>query len=365
VAAARGLTPLVGREPEVGLLVERWARVTAGMGQVVVLAGEAGIGKSRLVQVLKEHVAGEAHTCLECRGSPYAQHTAWAPLAELFQRWLVWRPGEASGAALGKLEALLAQAQLALDGAVPLVAGLMALPLPEERYPSRPLPPEQQRQHTFDILLALVEALAAQQPVLVVVEDLHWVDPSTLELLALLIDQVPTMRLYTVLTCRPEFQPPWGFRTHLTPLALNRLTLAQVEVMVGGMRGGERLPAAVLAQIVSQTDGIPLFVEEVTKAVLEVGFGTDLLDQDAATRRVPAGAIPATLHEALLARLDRLGSAKGVAQLGAMLGRQFPYAWLRAVAPLDDAPLQRDLATLVGAELLYQRGQPPRAVYTF
>ena len=188
--------------------------------------------------------------------------------------------------------------------------------------------------------------MAERQPVLVIVEDLHWVDPSTLELLGLLIDQVPTTRLYTVLTCRPTFQPPWGFRTHLTPLALNRLTPPQAEEMVGRMLGGKRLPAAVLQQIVTKTDGIPLFVEEVTKAVVEAGLLTAAQDQGTWRGPFPAVAIPTTLHEALLARLDRLGSAKGVAQLGATLGRQFPYALLRAVAPLEDAPLQRDLATL-------------------
>jgi DNA-binding NtrC family response regulator/class 3 adenylate cyclase/tetratricopeptide (TPR) repeat protein len=365
VAAARGLTPLVGRSEEVGLLAERWARVTAGMGQVVVLAGEAGIGKSRLVQELKDHLAREAHLCLECRGSPSSQHTAWAPIGELLHRWLQWRPGQAPDEPLGKLEAFLTPVPLARDEAVPLVAELMALPLPAERYPARPRSPEQRRQHTLDVLLALLGALAAQQPLLVIVEDLHWVDPSTLEWLTLLIDQVPTAPIFMVLTCRPEFQPPWGFRTHLTPLVLNRLTPAQVEAMVGGMRGGARLSAAVRAQIVAQTDGIPLFVEEVTKAVLEAGSGTDIPAQDMATGRAPALAIPATLHEALMARLDRLGSAKGVAQLGAILGRQFAYPLLRAVAPLEEEPLQRDLATLVAAELLYQRGQPPQAVYTF
>ncbi len=365
VAAAHGLTPLVGRAPEVGLLVERWTRVKEGMGQVVVLEGEAGIGKSRLVQVLKDHVAGEAHTWLECRGSPYYQHTALYPITDLFQRWLPWRPGEAPGATLQKIEALLAQAQLALAEVVPLVAELVGLPLPAERYPRRTLPPEQQRQRTFEAFLAIVGALAEQQPVLVIVEDLHWVDPSTLELLALLLDQAPTMRLYTVLTCRPTFQPPWGFRTHLTPLTLNRLTRPQVEAMVGQMLGGHRLPAAVLEQIVAKTDGIPLFVEEVTKAVVEAGRLTDVQNRDKMSGPLPAVAIPATLHETLLARLDRLGSAKGVAQLGAMLGHQFTYALLRAVAPLEDATLQRDLAMLVAAELLYQRGQPPRAIYTF
>jgi class 3 adenylate cyclase len=160
VATARGLTPLVGREPEVGLLVERWERVKAGMGQVVVLEGEAGIGKSRLVQVLKAHVAHDVHTCIECRGSPYSQHTAWYPITELLQRWLQWRPGEGHDETLGKLEVLLAQAHLALDDAVPLLAALMALPLPAERYAVRPLPPEQQRQQTFEVLLNLVGELA-------------------------------------------------------------------------------------------------------------------------------------------------------------------------------------------------------------
>ena len=324
VAAARGLTPLVGRASEVEILRERWARVKAGMGQVVVLAGEAGIGKSRLVQVLKDHIASEAHICLECRGLPYYQHTVLYPITELFQRWLPWRPGAAPAAALGQLETLLTQAQLALEETVPLIADLVALPLPAERYPPRPLPPELQRQRTLEVLLALVGGLAAQQPVLVIVEDLHWVDPSTRELLGLLIDQVPTACLYTVLTCRPEFQAPWGFRTHLTPLALNRLTPSQAEAMVEEMLGRQRLPAAVLTQIVAQTDGIPLFVEEVTKAVLEAGHSPDGKAPDAVSGPGPALAIPITLHEALLARLDRLGSAKGVAQLGPPSGVSFP-----------------------------------------
>jgi class 3 adenylate cyclase/DNA-binding winged helix-turn-helix (wHTH) protein/tetratricopeptide (TPR) repeat protein len=365
VAAALGLTPLVGRAPEVELLLERWARVKAGMGQVVVLTGEAGIGKSRLVQVLKEHVAGEGHPWLECRGLPYYQHTALYPVIEIMQHWLSWQPGTASGAALGKLEALLAQAQLALAEAVPLVAELIALPLHAERYPALRLTPEQQRQRTFNVVLALVEALAAQQPVLLIVEDLHWVDPSTLDLLTLLLNQVPTLRLYLVLTCRSTFQPAWGFRTHLTPITLNSLTRSHVEAMVQGILRGHHLPAVVREQIVVQTDGIPLFVEEMTKAVMEAGLSTAGRAQDAVTGPLPTLAIPATLHEALMARLDRLGSAKVVAQLGATIGREFAYALLQAVAGIEDEVLQCDLATLVAAELLYQRGQPPRAIYRF
>src|SRR5215471_10038094 len=335
------------------------------MGQVVVLEGEAGIGKSRLVQVLKDHIASEAHMRLECRGSPYHQHTALYPVTEIMHRILQWQPGTTPNEALQQLEAFLSQYHLALDEVMPLFAELLALPLPAGRYPPQSLTPEQQRYRTLDALLTLVEEAAERQPVLVIVEDLHWVDPSTLELLERLIDQVPTIRLYMVLTCRPTFQPPWGFRTHLTPLALNRLTPSQAEEMVGQILGRQRLPAAVLAQIVTKTDGIPLFVEELTKAVLEAGRYSDGPEPDAAARPLPALAIPTTLHEALLARLDRLGSAKGVAQLGATIGHRFAYALLRAVSLLEDATLQRGLATLVAAELLYQRGRPPQAVYMF
>ena len=332
VAAVHGLTPLVGRAPEVGLLVERWAQVKEGRGQVVVLTGEAGIGKSRLVHVLKEHLASEAHTCLECRGVPYYQHTAFSPIIEFLQHWLQWQPGAAPDAALEQLETLLAQGPLALAEAMPLLADLVALPLPAAHYPTLRLTPEQQRQRVFDAVLTLVEALTAQQPVLLIVEDLHWADPSTVELLMLLLDQVPTLRLYLVLTCRPTFQPSWGFRTHLTPLTLTPLTRSHVEAIVHGMLRGRHLPTGVLAQIVAQTDGIPLFVEEMTKAVVEARLSTRSSAQDAATGPLPALAIPATLHEALMARLDRLGSAKGVAQLGPPLGASLPtpsYApWL-------------------------------------
>ena len=365
VAAARGLTPLVGREPEVELLVERWARVKAGMGQVVLLEGEAGIGKSRLMQVLKDHVASEVHTRLECRGLSYHQHTAWYPITDLVQHWLQGQPDMTPSETLQKLETFLSQYPLALDEVVPLLAELLALPLPAEGYPAQALTPEQQRHKTLNAFLALVRAMAERQPVLVMVEDLHWVDPSTLELLGLLIDQVPTSRIYIVLTCRPTFEPPWGFRTHLMRLTLNRLTPPQAAEIVGRMLGETRLPAEVLSHIVAKTDGIPLFVEEVTKVVVEAGLLTAVQDQGALRAPFPAFVIPTTLYEALQARLDRLGSAKGVAQLGATLGHQFPYTLLRAVSPLEDEPLQRDLTTLVAAELLYQRGQPPQAVYLF
>ena len=364
VAATRGLTPLVGRDAEVALLLERWHRVQAGQGQVVLLIGEAGLGKSRLVRVLQDQLAADMPMILEGRGSPYDAHTALYPVVDLLQRYLQWRPGDAPDIAMRRLETLLAQTQLPLVEAMPLLATLLELPLTIASSASPVLGPEQRR-HTFELLLALVGGLAERQPVLLVLEDLHWMDPSTLEWLTRLLDEVPTTRLYCVLTCRPIFQLPWGFRACLTPLVLAPLTPPQVEAMVEDMLGGRRLALAVRRQIVAQTDGNPLFVEEVTKAVVETGAVVDVPEPGTATHTMPPGAIPVTLHEALLARLDRLGSAKGVAQLGAILGRQFSYVLLRAVAPLEEEALQQALAALVSAEIVYQRRQPPQAVYTF
>jgi class 3 adenylate cyclase/predicted ATPase len=365
VVTPQGLTPLVGREQEVALLLERWAQATAGMGQVVVLSGEAGIGKSRLVQVLKDRVAGTAHTRWECRGLPYYQNTAFYPVTELFQRALRWQPDDTPAAKLHKLETTLSQHHLALEEAVPLFADFLGLPLPAERYPPLTMPQERQRRKTLESLVALVLELAARQPCLFIMEDLHWVDPSTLELLTLLIAQVPTAALYIVLTCRPEFQPPWGSLTHVTPLALQRFSRPQSVQMVEHITGGKPLPPKVLAQIVAKADRVPLFVEELTKMVLESDWLREAEDRYALTGPLPPLAIPPTLHDALMARLDRLVTAKGVAQLAATMGRQFSYAPLQAVALLDDAPLQRELGRLVEAELLYQQGVPPRATYLF
>ena len=365
VAQPRGLTPLVGREPEVGLLRERWQRVQAGMGQVVLLSGEAGIGKSRLVHVLKDDLAPTHHTRLECRGSPYYQHTALYPVTELFQRLLRWQPEDTPIKKLDKLETTLSQYPLALAEVVPLLASLLALALPADRYPSLPLTPQRQRQKTLETLLAILHVEAARQPVLFIVEDLHWVDPTTLELLTLLIDQGPTVPILTVLTCRPEFHPPWGSRAHITPMSLPRLSPPEVQTMVARLTGEKPLPVELLQQLLANTDGVPLFIEELTKTVLESGLLRVAHDHYELTRPLPPLAIPSSLHDALMARLDRLAAVKSVAQLGATLGRQFPYALLRAVAPLDETVLQHALGQLVHAELLYQRGVPPQATYLF
>jgi class 3 adenylate cyclase/predicted ATPase len=364
VTAAHGWTPLVGREAEVALLHERWTQARDGLGQVVLLSGEAGIGKSRLVQVLHEHIVAEPHTRLEWRCSSYAQQSALHPVMEYLHRLLRWRPEGTPAEKLGTLEATLAASDLALPEMVPLFAALLSLPLPE-RYPPLLFTPQQQRQKTLDAVLAWLLAEATRQPVLFIVEDLHWIDPSTLEFLTLFLDQGPTARILTLLTCRPEFPPPWGFRAHLTSLTLNRLPRPQVPQMIERIAGGKALPMEVVEQIVAKTDGIPLFVEELTKTVLESGLLEEQEDCYALHSPLPPLAIPATLHDSLMARLDRLATVKDVAQLGATIGRTFAYELLQAVSTLDDATLQQGLRQLVEAELVYQRGVPPQATYTF
>jgi predicted ATPase len=227
------------------------------------------------------------------------------------------------------------------------------------------LTPQRQRQQTLEALLAWLAAEARRQPVLVIVEDLHWIDPSTLELLSLLIDQAASARLYLVLTARPEFRPPWPMAAHLTALTLRRFAPAQVTRLAAHVASDKALPPAVLEEVVRKTDGVPLFVEELTKAVLESGLLQEQEDHYDLTGPLPPLAIPATLHDALMARLDRLAAAKLVAQLGAAVGRTFAYDLVQAVAPLDAVTLQGALAQLVEAELVTQRGLPPQATYTF
>jgi predicted ATPase/class 3 adenylate cyclase/DNA-binding winged helix-turn-helix (wHTH) protein len=364
VAVTQGLTPLVGREHELGLLHERWAQVRDGRGQVVVLSGEAGIGKSRLVQALTEHLAGEAHTRVECQCSPYYQHTALYPLVMHLQRLLRFNRAEPAEEMLRKLEEALEPYGFALAEVVPLFAALLSLP-PPARYPPLTLTPQRQKQKTFEALLAWLRAEAERQPVCVVVDDLQWADASTLEWLNLLIDQVSGARLLVLLLFHAEVRPPWAMRSHLTHLTLSRLSRRQVEVMAERVAGGKALPAEVLQQVVAKTDGVPLFVEELTKMVLESGLVKEREGGYALTDALPPLAIPATLHDSLMARLDRLETAKPVVQLAAVVGREFAYALIRAVAPVDEATLQQALSRLVEAELLYQRGLPPQARYVF
>jgi predicted ATPase/class 3 adenylate cyclase len=365
-AGSTGLTPLVGREQEVALLLECWAQVKDGVGQVVLLSGEAGIGKSRLVQVLKEHVATEPRAWLTpCQCSPYYQNTALYPMIELLERVVLrFEREESSQQKLNKLEGFLVQYGLPLAEAVPLFAALLSIPLGSDYAPLH-VSPEQQKQKTLHALLTIMLRIAAQQPVLFVIEDLHWVDPSTLELLSLLVDQGPTARILALFTFRPDFSPPWAGRAHLTQMTLPRLPQRQAVAMTGQVAHNKALPPEVVEQVVAKTDGVPLFVEELTKMVLESGLLQERAERYELTGPLPPLAIPTTLHDSLMARLDRLATVKALAQLGATLGREFSYELLQAVSLWDEETLRRGLQQLVEAEILYQRGLPPQATYLF
>jgi len=365
-AGSTDLTPLIGREQEVALLRERWVQVKDGLGQVVLLSGEAGIGKSRLVQVLKEQVATEPQAWLTpCQCSPYYRNTALYPLIELLERVVLrFDRQEPPQQKLHKLEGFLVQYGLPLAEAVPLFAGLLSLPLPDTSAPLT-MSPEQQKQQILQALLTIFLRIAVQQPVLFVMEDLHWVDPTTLELLTLLVDHGPTTRILALWTFRPDFSPPWTGRSHLTQVTLPRLPRRQAAEMTDRVAHGKALPPEVVEQIVAKTDGVPLFVEELTKMVLESGLLQEREEHYELTGPLPPLAIPTTLYDSLMARLDRLAAVKSLAQLGATLGREFSYELLHAVSPWDEDTMRRGLHQLVEAEFLYQRGLPPQATYVF
>src|SRR5262245_27482642 len=356
---------LVGRDEELGLLRRRWDQSKEGLGQVVLLSGTAGLGKSSLVAALRAQVGREGYARLTLRCSPYYTNSALYPVIEHLQQVLQFERTDTPETKLAKLEQRLQTCHLPREEVVPLFGALLAVPLPAERYVARSLSPQQQRQQTQDALVAWLLEEATRQPVLAVWEDLHWADPTTLELLGLLVEQTPTAAMLHVLTFRPEFSPPWPTRSHLTPITLNRLERPQVAALIAHLAGSKALPAEVVAHTVTKTDGVPLYVEELTKMLL----ASDLLRAEAEhyvlTGPLSTMAIPETLQDSLMARLDQLGIAKEVAQLGAVLGREFAYDMLMAVSSQDEAAVQDGLARLVAAELLYQRGRPPRAWYMF
>jgi class 3 adenylate cyclase/predicted ATPase len=349
--ALRGaaLTRLVGRAEEVDLLLRRWERAKAGDGQVVLISGEAGLGKSRITAELEERLHAEPHLRLRYFCSPYHQDSALFPFVDQLGRAAGFARDDLPAAKLEKLEALLARAAPP-DGDVAFLADLLSLPA-AERHPLPNLSSQRKKERTLEALIRQLEGLARSQPVVMVFEDAHWIDPTSRELLDLAIERVRSLPVLLIVTFRPEFQPPWTGQPQVTMLALNRLDRRDRTALIEQIAGGKALPDEVVAQIVDRTDGVPLFVEELTKSVLESGV-------------TPLG-IPTTLHDSLMARLDRLASVRLVAQIGAAIGREFSYTLLCTVSRLSEDELQTSLARLVASELVFQRGTPPEAVYSF
>ncbi|MCP3395529.1 AAA family ATPase [Bradyrhizobium sp. CCGB12] len=358
-----GLTPLVGRENEIGLLLEHWERAKDGEGQVVLLTGEPGIGKSRLVRALRGRLDDEPHMPLSHYCSPHHQTSPLYPVIGLLKRAAGFAADDPSATRLDKLEALLALSTEHVIAVAPLLAALLSLET-DARYPPLDMSPRRQKERTLDALVDQVLGLATRQPVLALYEDVHWADPTSLELLDLLVDRVQGAPVLILITFRPEFVPPWMHYAHVSALTLSRLSRRQGAAMVGRV-SGKALPQAVLDQIVAKTDGVPLFVEELTRTVLETNLLRDEGDHYVLTGPLPPMAIPTTLQESLLARLDRLAPAREVAQVAAAIGREFSHELLAMTAALPENKLQTALEDLVGSGLVFRRGTPPQATYSF
>ncbi len=363
-----GLTPLTGRDHEVGLLKERWEQVQEGMGQVVLLIGEPGLGKSRLVYTMREHVLGQMvegevdAPVIEWRCSPHYQNTSLYPAIDFYERGLGFGREEPPQDRFDRLLHRLEQYGLARPETLPLWASLLSLPTPE-RFPPLSLSPVRQREETFRAILEWLHVRAARKPVLFVVEDLHWVDASTLEFLEQFLTAGLHDRILTVLTFRPEFQTPWPVVAHQTSLALNRLTRRQVGDLMRKKASSE-LSETVIEQVYGRTGGVPLFVEEFTKMVQE--SGAQAAGEGSEGRPTLLGReIPATLQDLVMARLDRMEDERELAQLAATLGREFSYELLAAVMTVDEPTLQVELAKLVQLEILNPKGHPPCCSYIF
>ncbi|HEY1559649.1 MAG TPA: AAA family ATPase [Caulobacteraceae bacterium] len=352
----RGFSPrtrtlFVGREDEVRVLVGRWERACDGEGQLVLLTGEAGIGKSRLVEEFQARLKGEPHLWVECGAGPLYANTTFHPVADMLGQALGWRGDEPPEARLVALKASLDRAGLNAGEAAPLVAEM--LDFPPEICPPSTLPPEERRRRLLNVLAHWTLGATQSQPMVLVMEDLHWMDPSTMELIQILAEQLATARLLMVCTARPEFRQPWPAKSHHAHITVSRLTARQTRELVASVASGSGLSEAVLRAVTARTDGVPLFAEELTR-LMQAG-GESLSTRD----------IPATLLDSLGARLDQLGGAKDVAQLGSVLGREFSYGLIKAVSTMGESDLKSGLEKLVDAELVYVRGAPPETTYQF
>ena len=353
---ASGLTELVGREEELDLLLRRWARAKSGEGQVVLLSGEAGIGKSRLTAALLERLATEPHTRLRYFCSPQHTDSAFYPIVNQIERAAGFAPDDTITAKLDKLDALLAQGSTSAQDAS-LLAEMLSLPN-DGRYPTPELTAQQRRQKTLEALTAQMEALSRFNPVLMIFEDVHWIDPTSLEALGRAVDRLKSLGALLIVTYRPEFEPPWIGRPYVTALNLNRLGEREIGALIDCVTGNKSLPGSIRQDIIERTDGIPLFVEEMTKAVLEAA-GEGVSERVTAAVPLSLAAVPASLHASLMARLDRLGFAKEVAQIGAAIGREFSHALLARVVRKPEEQLALALDRIVQAGLLFRQGAPP------
>ena len=358
------LATFVGRDEEVDLLVRRWQQADGGEGQIVLLSGEAGIGKSRITQTLRDRIADQSPMRLRFQCSPHHANSALYPFISHLERASGIALADGPEARLDKLEELLAQSSEDVGSVAPLFGSLLSIPL-GDRYVSLELAPQVQKERTLEALVDQLLGLAARQPVFMVFEDVHWADPTTLEVLELVIDRIQGARVLGVITHRPEFAPPWHSHSHVTALALNRLGRDQCAAMVPDVAGGKPLPAQVLDEIVAKTDGVPLFVEELTKTVIESGILEEKADRYELSGPLPPLAIPSTLQDSLMARLDRLAPIKEVAQIGAAIGREFSQRLLSEVSSKGDNELNDALGQLVESELVFRRGRPPEATYVF
>jgi class 3 adenylate cyclase/tetratricopeptide (TPR) repeat protein len=359
---AGGITDLVGREEERDWLLRRWSQAKNREGQVVLLSGEAGIGKSRLTAALLEGLADEPHTRLRYFCSPQHTNSALFPVIGQMERAAGLTHADNPQAKLDKLDALLAQSATSREDAA-LFAEMLSLPN-DDRYPRLELTPQQRRQRTLEALVSQMQALTRTYPLLMIFEDVHWADPTSLELLGATVARIGSHRALLIVTFRPEFHPPWTGRPHVVSLAINRLTQREAEALIDRVAGNNHIPAGIRQDIIDRSDGIPLFVEEMTKAVLEAGSEGEA-QRTAAAMPSPTLNVPASLHASLMARLDRLGPARELAQIGAAIGREFSHNLLASVVHKPEAELEASLERLIAAGLLFRQGAPPYASYLF